>query len=306
MSKKILAIVGATGQQGASIIDHVLGSPSLSAKYTVRALTRNTSSSAAQDLSRRGVEIASADVDEPSTLGPALTGAYTVISITITKYASDTYDHEVANGKAIADAAVAAGAQLLVFSTLPSTLAISNGKYRIAAFDAKTEIEKYIRRLPLTSAFFAPGVFMENYTGASGPRKNESGQYVIANINSADTLISLIATRRDVGKFVGLLLDDPEKYSGKVLKVAVQNLSWTDIAKTMTKVTGKEVVHQQVTEDVFASFFPNEARATNIGNMYKLFEDFSYYGEDIEVPEALKTKVADFETFLREVSFSLD
>ncbi len=57
--KKLILVIGATGAQGLAVIDGLLkptndGSPS---PYAVRALTRNASSSRAQELARRGVEI---------------------------------------------------------------------------------------------------------------------------------------------------------------------------------------------------------------------------------------------------------
>lgn len=42
---------------------------------------------------------------------------------------------EFAQGKAIADAAVAAGVGYLIFSTLPSSKEFSGGKYHIPHFD---------------------------------------------------------------------------------------------------------------------------------------------------------------------------
>lgn len=302
MSRKVLAVFGATGRQGTSIIDHVLGSPSLSSRYSIRALTRDTSKPDAQELSRRGVELACADVDNPHTLGPALVGAHTVVAITITNHGSNTYDREVADGKAMADAAVAAGAEYLVFSTLPSALAISGGKYKVAAFDAKANIEKCMRSLPIKSAFYAPGIFME----ALKPQKNDRGQYVLANFNASTVELALIATKRDVGKFVGPILAHPEEYEGKVVIAAVQNASWSEVARVMSKVSGKEVVYEQVSLDVFAGLLPEGKKSVNYTNMFKLFEDFSYYGHDYEVPAELKGEVADLETFLMESKFALE
>lgn len=306
MSKKILAIFGATGRQGASIIDHVLSTPPLSSQFTIRAITRDTTSPAAQALSHRGIELAVADVDDPSTLADALRDAHTVVAITITNYGPDTYNHEVANGKAIADAAVAAGVEHLVFSTLSSGLMISEGKYKVDGFDAKADVEQYIRSLPIKSSFYAPGFFMENLTGPMKPPKNEQGEYVLANLNASSLVLPLIGTRRDVGKVVGLILAEPEKYHGQVLTVTSQELSWGDIAKIMSEITGKNVVYQQIPTEVYAGFFPDEHMAVNYTNMFKLFEDFSYYGRAVEMPEALKRKVADLETFLREADFTLD
>ena len=54
---KLLTVFGATGNQGGSVVKEVLAHPKLSKEFKVRAVTRNPSSAAAQELSRRGVEV---------------------------------------------------------------------------------------------------------------------------------------------------------------------------------------------------------------------------------------------------------
>lgn len=65
MSLKLVVIVGATGKQGGSVVDALLKSPE---SYTVRAVTRNISSSKAQSLVARGVEVVTGDLDNHNSL----------------------------------------------------------------------------------------------------------------------------------------------------------------------------------------------------------------------------------------------
>lgn len=312
MSKKTIAIFGATGRQGTSIINHILNTRSLSSQYTIRALTRSPTSPAAQSLSSQGIDIVTADIDDPSTLPPALHGAHTVIAITTTKYASDTYAHELTNGRAMADAALASGASYLIFSTLPSAQTISGGKYPVDGFDAKAAIEAYIRSLPIQSAFYAPALFMENLTGALKPRQEaEGGRYVLTNRNNPDTRMPLLATKRDLGKFVGRILEDPQAYVGKTLNAAAINVTWAEIARAMGNVTEKQVKYRQVSAEAFAGSFANEYHARNYGNMFGMVGEFGYYGEkkeegkEIQELKGLEGEVVNFETFLREEGFTL-
>ena len=72
-------------------------------------------------------------------------------------------DIEIAQGKAMADAAVAAGATLLIWCSLPNVTKMSEGKLTKAHhFDSKAAVETYIRGLPIKSAFFMAGFFMQN------------------------------------------------------------------------------------------------------------------------------------------------
>jgi uncharacterized protein YbjT (DUF2867 family) len=63
MSPKTIAVVGATGGQGGSVVDSFLG-----AGYAVRAITRNASSPKATALKERGVEVVTADLNDLDSL----------------------------------------------------------------------------------------------------------------------------------------------------------------------------------------------------------------------------------------------
>src|SRR5206468_3067781 len=106
-------------------------------------------------------------------------------------------------GKAIADAAVAAGASYIIYSSLFHVKRVSGGKYNKAGhFDAKAEVEDYIRTLPIKSAFFAPGSFMQNFRTIMAPQPAGDGTYALSNIMTPQTEIPLIDIE-EAGKYVG-------------------------------------------------------------------------------------------------------
>lgn len=82
MSKKLLTIFGATGNQGGSVIATVLASQNLSSKYALRAITRDTSKPNAQALASKGVELAKADLNDPASVAAAIKGSYGVFAVT--------------------------------------------------------------------------------------------------------------------------------------------------------------------------------------------------------------------------------
>lgn len=78
---------------------------------------------------------------------------------------------EIAQGKAIADASVAAGVSLLIWSSLPNITKISEGKLTaVKHFDGKAQVEEYIRTLPILSAFYMPGFYMQNHIAYMRPQ----------------------------------------------------------------------------------------------------------------------------------------
>lgn len=273
---KLLVVFGATGQQGGSLINTVLADPDLSKQYKIRAVTRDTSKPAAQALKSKGVELAQSDADDKASLQQALQHAHTVFILTTTPDGAGAKETEIKQGKQIADTAVAAGAQYLIFSTASAAKKISGKDVDI--FDAKADIETYIRGLKVKSAFYAPGFFMENFRGNSQPRPtDEPGVYRIANIPANDTRIPLLDTAADTGKFIVPILANPDKYEGKVFYGATKLYSYDEVAQCIGNAIGKTVVYKSLPSHVFRNFLPPDAAEAAV-QMLEWFRDSGYYG----------------------------
>ena len=63
MSKKLIAVFGATGAQGGGLARAILNDPN--SEFAVRAVTRDPSSDQAKELARMGAELVTADIDDP-------------------------------------------------------------------------------------------------------------------------------------------------------------------------------------------------------------------------------------------------
>ncbi|KAF8926658.1 NmrA family transcriptional regulator [Dissophora ornata] len=279
---KILVVFGATGQQGGSVANYVLNDPELSKQFQVRAVTRDPSKPAAQALQKDGAEVVKGDIDDKESIKQALHGAHTVFIVTNTVYDDQLRPREFAQGKTAADAAVAAGLQYIIFSTLSNAGKISGGKYKhLDHFDVKYDIEQYIRSLPIKSAFFAPGSFMQNFKSNMSPRPVGDGTYAISNIVTPETRLPLIETVSDSGKYVGAILAEPDKYEGKIFSAATRLYSYEEIVQAISKATGKTVKYNQLPVSVFRGFLPPGA-ADTLTDMFLYAQDFGYYGPQTE------------------------
>lgn len=54
--KKLLVVFGATGKQGGSVINSVLGDEKAASQFSIRGITRDPSKPSAQALAKKGVE----------------------------------------------------------------------------------------------------------------------------------------------------------------------------------------------------------------------------------------------------------
>ena len=275
---KLLTVFGATGQQGGSVVEYVINDPELSKQFKVRGITRDLTKPAAQTLQKKGVEVVKADANDVETLKKAMEGSHTVFGVTATIYDEKLKERELAQGKAMADAAVAVGVQYFIFSTLTNGSKVSDGKIKnMAHFDVKAEIEDYIRAKPIKSAFFAPGSFMQNFNHFMGPRPAGDGTYAIAHFVKPETQLPLIDTVDDSGKYVGAILAEPEKYEGKVFSAATGLYSYKEVVEAMSKASGKTVNYKQLPLEVWKSFLPAES-ADYLVDMFIWIQDYGYYG----------------------------
>jgi uncharacterized protein YbjT (DUF2867 family) len=276
---KILAVFGATGQQGGSIVTYVLNDPELSKEYTIRAITRNPTSPAATQLASK-VEVVTGDVLDRSSLEKALTGVHTVFAMTTPTFDPSGFETEYESGKRIADVAVEKGVEYLIFSTLPSVSQLSNGKFtKVTPFDAKAKAEQYIRGLAIKSAFFSPGSYMENFQaqGFLAPQQSPDGSYVMTRNVGPKTTMPLINAVEDTGKFIGAILASPSTYEGKTFVGATALYTMEEIVMIMSKATGKKVVYKQVSTEEFKKsleFLP--------ANLVDIFTEAFVFGEEFE------------------------
>lgn len=308
--KKLLVVFGATGNQGSSIVNFVLNDKELSEQYAIRAIGRDTSSNSMQALAKKGVETVAANPDDEASLGPALKGAHTVYSMTFPSY-QDVKNTEVRQGRAVADAAVAAGVTYLIFSTLPNVTKLTNGKYtRVEGFDAKAEVEEYIRTLPIKSAFFSPGSFMQNYHSMMAPRSNGDGTFSIARHIPPTSKNPLIDTAGDTGKWVGAILAAPDKFEGKVICAATRQYTMQEQAEILSKYTGKTVKYVQLSEDQMRSVLP-PGYGDMLIEMMNYQHEFGYYGAETDEllrwsNEIARGKMATFEEYLQNNPLNLE
>jgi len=282
---KILAVFGATGKQGGSVIDYVLNDPELSQRFKIRAITRDVNSETSRKLKDK-VQVVQGDVLDRASIETALAGAHTVFAMTKPSFGPDAFEIEYNSGKTIADVAVEKGAEYIIFSTLPSVTDMSDGKYtKVTPFDAKAKVEQYVRGLPIKSAFYAGGFFMENFHTQPflNPQQTPDGTWVMSRANSPMTKLPYVNATRDTGKFVGAILAEPEKYQGKTFCAAVALYSLGEIAAIISKATGKPVVYKQISSEESREYISRLGPWADIYiDASGALEDFGYFGPDTE------------------------
>jgi len=131
--KKLIAVVGATGQQGGAVVRALQANK----QFKVRALTRNPAKH-----SELADEVIQADLNRPETLTAAFEGANGVFLVT-NFWEKGT--EEVNQATAAVRAAKDAGVKHFVWSTLPDVDAISGGKLHVPHFTGKAKVDRIVK-----------------------------------------------------------------------------------------------------------------------------------------------------------------
>ncbi|CCC05615.1 unnamed protein product [Sordaria macrospora k-hell] len=212
---KIIVVIGATGSQGGSVVSRFLQNPS----FRIRALTRSPTSPTSQSLSSKGVEVVSADVSDPSTLGPAFTNAYAIFANIATA------------------ASKVEGLKHFVISTLPSAERSSGGTIEVPHFDYKARAAGWIRKeLPelweVTTEFWS-GMYTSNLALLPILKPIEvpgsQGGYTVPLPGSPDTLIPYAGDlEHNVGVVVEAIINSGSKAYGKIAVLATDYLTWAE------------------------------------------------------------------------------
>ncbi|KAL8637485.1 MAG: hypothetical protein Q9228_005251 [Teloschistes exilis] len=272
---KLLSVFGATGQQGGSLLRGLLKRPDVLKIYRLRGITRDLDKASAIALRDAGVEMVQGDMDDESSLKTALDGSYAVFAIT-NFWEKASAEVEINQGKAMADAAVAVGAKLIIWSSLPDVTAMSGGKFTsVKHFDSKAKVESYIRDLPITSAFYWPGFFMQMTTNMFKPKLNDEGKLTFSWSwgNTPTPMIDVT----DTAKYLIPILLDPNRYSGKRFVASTAYYSATEIVEAFKKITGKDMQFIQAGQGSTGLELPPEI-AKVLEESSGLMADFKYYG----------------------------
>ena len=226
------AVTGASGHLGRLAVDALLrrGVPA----RNVFALVRRPDK--AGDLADLGVGVREADYDRPETLDAALEGIERLLLVS-----SPTVGHRVEQHTNVLRAADAADVGFVVYT---SVLHADETELVLAPEHAATEDALQGSGLPFAVA--RNGWYTENYTG----RLDEylaRGEIVGA---SGDGRVSA-ATRADYAEAaVSLLTGDIADQQG-YWELGGPAFSMTDLAATITEVTGTDVAYRDLTAEEF-------------------------------------------------------
>jgi len=301
--KPLITVVGATSKQGRSVADALLES----GRYRVRALTRHRESQPAQALTERGAEVVVAPLQPgmQAEFTAAMRGSFGAFLMTPPIVKVPPEDLEFTLGHELADAAVSAGVEHVVFSALENVEARTGGTKWAPHFTDKARVEAYIRRLPIRSSFVYLGFFYTNFLEYYVPLSGVDGLtfpiYLPPHL-PMPFVDPLTAT----GPAVREMFDHAGRYAGQSLPVIGEILSAADMVDTFVRVTGRRARYASAfaREDLlgyFPSFGANEPFVRETVGMVEYAAEYGYYGpeRDLTWSRTIDPQALTWEQFLK-------
>jgi uncharacterized protein YbjT (DUF2867 family) len=302
--QKIIAVIGATGQQGGGLAHAILAEPE--SGFKLRAVTRNPDSEKARELAELGAEVVQADVDDEASLAKAFEGAYGAYLVT-NFWEHFSPDREYAQAKHLAQAAKAAGVQHAVWSTLEDTrdavpldddrMPTLMGKYKVPHFDVKGEANALFNDAGVPTTFLQTTFYWDGFASNFGPQRQEDGSLVLA-MALGDSKLAGIASE-DIGRTAFGIFKGGKGLVGQTVSIAGEHLTGAELAEAFTEVLGEQVHYYPVPFDgLRAGGFP---AAEELGNMFQYYAEFDqeFTGRrDLDKVRELNPQLKNFKAWL--------
>jgi uncharacterized protein YbjT (DUF2867 family) len=275
---KVIAVTGATGNQGSSVVKALVSSPLANECETIRCLMRDATTEKAKELATLSpkIELVECHMGDVDSLKKAFAHAWAVFAVT-DYWDPETRDKEFEYGKNLADAAKACQVAYYIWSTLDDAETISKRKYRVHHFTFKAHVTDYIRQLDDMKAkaiFIKLGMYYNNLQ-SSAPFK-ETGQpneFVLALPVQPSTRVPVIDPG-DVGPIVAAILQDPDQYVGMDMPLCSETLTYPEMLEAISQATGKGLRYECAPPEACKDMDPE------LLDMFRYVDEFGYFASE--------------------------
>ncbi|EJD00674.1 NmrA-domain-containing protein [Fomitiporia mediterranea MF3/22] len=230
--KHLIAVVGATGAQGGSVVQYLLNDPDHT--FRVRGLTRNVDSPKAKELAKRGVEVVKADLSDADSVRSAFKGAYGVFGVT-SFWELFSVEKEIKQGKTLVDAAESAGVKHFVWSTLDHT-----SDPEVPHWNSKAAVDDYIKQTNLLRTSLYTAFYFENLL--KFPIKKDDNGKLVADWPSCltDGPIGGFSVT-EIGAYALEAFKKPKEWIAKDMRIVSDIFTPRQYIKDLSSITGCEI-----------------------------------------------------------------
>jgi len=250
--KKHIFVTGITGNQGSATARYLLDSG-----HEVTGLTRDSNSEKAMHWKNQGVTIVEGDLDDPSTYQSEMNGSDAIFLI----QSLQSKNKEIRQGKQFIDTVISNEIKHLVYTSVYGA-DLNTG---IPHFDSKYEIEKHIRSSKINYTILRPASFYENYLFPRVANSIKKGKFITPlNKTCKQQMISVDV----IGKIAAQVISNPEKYSGRTLSIATDEIQIGNLPQLFSEAINRPVRYKKL-----PGFIVRLAMGNDLHKMFKYMNE---------------------------------
>lgn len=276
--EKSIVVFGATGSQGGGLAQAILSDNN--SEFSVRAVTRDPTSDKAKALADSGAEVVAADINNYQDIKQSLEGAYGAYFVTFF-WEHFSPEKEIQQAQDLAKAAKEQKLEHVIWSTLEDTrmwvplhsdqMPTLQDKYKVPHFDAKGVANQFFIAESVPTTFMHASFYWDNmiYFGL-GPKRDNEGKLALSFPMGDKKMAGISAD--DIGKCAYGIFRRRNQMIGKIIGVAGDQLTCSEMADAMSEALGEDVYYNEMTPEQFRNL--DFQGSEDIGNMFQFYRDF--------------------------------
>lgn len=225
-AKKIF-VTGATGNQGAAVTKNLLSNG-----FYVKALVRDPAKLNAHE----NLEIIKGNLDDPASYRSHLQNVDGVFCNLVFKYG---IRKEIRQGIELVNASKESDVNHFVYSSVIGC-DLNTG---IPHWESKLKIEDHLKASGIGYTILRPSSLYENMLIPQVKSRILKGKLVLPTQKHK---VQQFIGSEDIGKIVATLFSNSEKYKGRTITLAAEQMDGEQLAATFSKAMGREIKFQQL------------------------------------------------------------
>ncbi|HMK03629.1 MAG TPA: NmrA/HSCARG family protein [Ferruginibacter sp.] len=230
-NSKTILVTGATGNQGSAAVKTLLDNG-----FSVKAITRDPSSAAAQNLKNLNATVVQADLNNNSSYRDQLKdvdGIFCVLT-----FVNGT-EKEINQGISLVNLAKEYGVKHFIYSSVIGA-DLGTG---IPHWESKSRIEDHLKASGLPYTIIRPVSFYENFLLPQVKSRILKGK--LASPVKKEVMQQFISAR-DVGKTSAEIFMNPGRYLNRTITMAAEEMDMKAVASVFSEAMGKEINYQNL------------------------------------------------------------
>ena len=275
-NNKTIFVTGGTGNQGGAVARNLTEQG-----FTVKVLTRNPNSIQSGNLKKMNIEVVKGDLNNADTYREYLKNVYGIFSV---QTFENGVEKEINQGITLATVAKEFGVKHFLYSSVFGA-DLNTG---VAHMESKFKIENHIKQIGLPFTIIRPTSLFENFLIPQVKKGILKGKLVQA-INR-NTVLQYIAAE-DIGKAAVKIFQESERYLGKTIPLATEQLSTQEVADKFSEVLNKKIEYKKLPVLITRLFL-----GKNLYKMFKWMTEISSFQKEVvdltnkEFPNPLSLK----------------